>query len=77
MHAKRGAAGEVCVIAEHRPIFAVPAMCRTLSVHPSGFYAWLREPFCQRAQEDQRQTLLLKQALDDSGAVYGYPLPGR
>ena len=27
--------------------------------------------------EDQRQTVLLKQAWDDSGEVYGYPLPGR
>ena len=52
-------------------------MCRMLLVHPSGFYAWLREPFCQRALEDQRQTVLLKQAWDDSGEVYGYPLPGR
>lgn len=43
-----------------------------LAVHPSGFYAWLREPFCQRALEDQRQTVLLKQAWDDSGEVYGY-----
>lgn len=43
-----------------------------LAVHPSGFYAWLREPFSQRALEDQRQTVLLKQAWDDSGEVYGY-----
>jgi putative transposase len=43
-----------------------------LTVHPSGFYAWLREPFCRRALEDQRQTLLLKKAWDDSGEVYGY-----
>ena len=28
--------------------------------------------FCQRAPEDQRQTVLLKQAWDDSGNVYGY-----
>jgi hypothetical protein len=47
-------------------------MCRMLLVHPSGFYAWLREPFCQRALEDKRQTVLLKQAWDDSGEVYGY-----
>ena len=53
-------------------MFAVRAMCRMLAVHPSGFYAWLREPFCQRALEDQRQTVLLKQAWDDSGEVYGY-----
>lgn len=43
-----------------------------LLVHPSGFYAWLREPLSQRAFEDKRQTVLLKQAWDDSGEVYGY-----
>jgi len=43
-----------------------------LLVHPSGFYAWLREPLSQRALEDQRQTVLLKQAWGDSGKVYGY-----
>ncbi len=43
-----------------------------LAVHQSGFYAWLREPFCQRALEDQRQTKLLKKAWGDSGKVYGY-----
>lgn len=59
-------------IAENRLVFAVRAMCRMLAVHPSGFYAWLREPFCQRALEDQRQTVLLKQTWDDSGEVYGY-----
>lgn len=59
-------------IAENRLVFAVRAMCRMLAVHPSGFYAWLREPFCQRALEDQRQTKLLETAWDDSGKVYGY-----
>ena len=43
-----------------------------LRVHPSGFYACLREPLSPRALEDQRQTVLLKQAWDDSGEVYGY-----
>lgn len=41
------------------------------AVH-SGFYALLRELLFQRALEDQRQTVLLKQAWDDSGEVYGY-----
>jgi putative transposase len=53
-------------------MFALRAMCRMLVIHPSGFYAWLREPLSQRALEDQRQTVLLKQAWDDSGEVYGY-----
>ena len=63
---------EAAVAALNRPLFAVRAMCRMLLVHPSGFYAWLREPFSQRALEDRRQTDLLKTAWDDSGKAYGY-----
>ena len=47
-------------------------MCRVLMVHVSGFYAWLKEPLSQRAQDDERQTELIRQAWDDSGKVYGY-----
>ena len=42
-------------IEEHRPIFSVRAMCRCLRTHPSGFYAWLKNPLCKRAKEDKRQ----------------------
>jgi putative transposase len=47
-------------------------MCRCLRVHPSGFYAWLKNPLCKRAEEDIRQTDLIKEAWKDSGNVYGY-----
>lgn len=47
-------------------------MCRVLAVHFSGFYAWAKAPFSRRAQEDARQTNLLKQAWQASGKVYGY-----
>ena len=47
-------------------------MCRVLDVHPSGFYAWLKEPLSQRAKEDCRQTGLVKQSWLESGCVYGY-----
>ena len=56
----------------HHPRFHIRIMCQMLRVHPSGFYAWLKKPFCKRAKEDQRQTGLLKQAWKDSGKVYGY-----
>jgi len=59
-------------IEEHRPIFAIRAMCRCLRVHPSGFYAWLKNPLCKRAKEDARQTELIKDAWEDSGRIYGY-----
>ena len=58
------------VIAENRLVFAVRAMGRMLAVHPRGLYVWLREQFCQRALEDQRQTKLLETAWNDSGKVY-------
>jgi len=59
-------------IQAHRPVFSVRAMCRGLRVHPNGFYAWLKSPFCKRSIEDKRQTELLKEAWEDSGKVYGY-----
>ncbi|MEJ2020259.1 MAG: IS3 family transposase, partial [Maritimibacter sp.] len=59
-------------ISAHREQFRVRAMCRVLRVHFSGFYAWLKEPLSRRAQEDVRQTDLIRQAWADSGKVYGY-----
>lgn len=56
----------------HHQQFSVRRMCNMLTVHPSGFYAWLKRPFSKRALEDERQTELLKEAWKDSGKVYGY-----
>ena len=59
-------------IREHREEFGIRAMCRVLRAHFSGFYKWLKEPLSHRAQEDIRQTELIRQAWADSGRVYGY-----
>ena len=59
-------------IRAHREEFGIWAMCRVLRVHFSGFYAWLKEPLSYRAQEDVRQTELIRQAWSDSDKVYGY-----
>ncbi len=59
-------------IAKNREQFGVRAMCRSLRVQPSGFYAWLKTPLSQRALEDARQTELISSAWKDSGKVYGY-----
>ena len=64
-------------VAEHRLIFSIRAMCRCLSIQPSGFYAWLKAPLSRRAQEDERQAKLVKDAWEASGKVYGYPLADR
>ncbi|ARW16896.1 putative transposase for insertion sequence element IS1353 [Komagataeibacter europaeus] len=47
-------------------------MCRCLTVQPSGYYAWRKEPLSRRACEDVRQTKLIRRAWYDSGRVYGY-----
>ena len=59
-------------VADHRTLFSVRAMCRCLRIHPSGFYAWLKNPLSRRANEDARQTGLIRQAWEESGKVYGY-----
>ena len=59
-------------VAEHRPFFPVRTMCRCLRIHPSGFYAWLKDPLSMRAKEDARQTELIREAWQESGRVYGY-----
>ena len=58
-------------IEAHRPQFSIRAMCRVLLVPPSGFYAWLTNSLSKRADEDQRQTKLIKKAWEESGKVTG------
>ena len=43
-----------------------------LEVHPSGFYAWLKEPKSLRQKKDERQGGLVKQYWLESGGIYGY-----
>ena len=59
-------------IQEHQPIFSIRTMCRCLRVHPSGFFAWLKNPLCQRAEEDKRYADLFEDAWNASGKVYGW-----
>lgn len=43
-----------------------------LEVHPSGFYAWCKQPRSARSVADERLTGLIKQFWLESGGVYGY-----
>ncbi len=52
--------------------YAVRRLCSVVDVHPSGYYAWCRQPMSARSVEDQRQTEQIKQAWQESGGVYGY-----
>lgn len=52
-------------IEAHRPVLRVRPMYRILKAHPSGFYAWLKEPLSTKAKDDRRLTSLLKQTRQD------------
>ena len=52
--------------------FPLKLLCETLSVHRSGFYAWLNSPKSQREQDDEYLTGFIKQCWLESGGVYGY-----
>ena len=47
-------------------------LCRLLEVHPSGYYAWRRQPKSARTKANERLTGLIKQFGLESGGVYGY-----
>jgi len=69
---RQGCKVKYAFVAEHRPLFPVRTMCRCLRIHPSGFYAWLKNPLSNRAGEGALQTALIRKAWQDSGQVYGY-----
>jgi len=52
---------------------AVLTMCRLLNVTRSGYYAWLKNPVSNRAQEDQRLLRLIRASFIASHGIYGAP----
>ena len=48
-------------------------MCRVLQVARSGFYQWVQKPLSDRALEDERLLLLIRDSYTASGKVYGSP----
>ncbi len=59
-------------IKENSNNWSVRQLCRTLDVHPSGYYAWCDEPHSNREKANQRIAGLIKQFWLESGGVYGY-----
>jgi putative transposase len=47
-------------------------LCGLLALHPSGYYAWCRQPTSARTKANQRLTGLIKQFWLESGGIYGY-----
>ena len=60
-------------IKANREAFSVEAMCRLLGVARSGYYAWVKEPVSNRAQEDARLLLLIRASFTASQGIYGAP----
>lgn len=54
-------------------MYSVRLMCRVLKLHPSGYYAWIKNPISKREQEDQRLLVLIKEYYLASGGTYGSP----
>ena len=48
-------------------------MCRLLNIARSGFYKWVHQPLSDRAIEDARLLVLIKDSYDASSGVYGSP----
>ncbi|WP_462173390.1 IS3 family transposase [Pseudoalteromonas xiamenensis] len=59
-------------IKEHNDRWPVRWLCNMLDVHPSGFYAWSKQPSSKRDKANRRLTGLIKQFWLESGCVYGY-----
>jgi putative transposase len=47
-------------------------MCKVLKVHPSGYYAWIREPESPRAKENKILLEKITQSYEQSNRTYGY-----
>ena len=58
-------------INEHWHEHKVATMCRVLEVARAGFYQWLHQPLSDRAIEDQRLLIKIKESYVASGGVYG------
>ncbi|EPJ6840213.1 IS3 family transposase [Pseudomonas aeruginosa] len=68
----QGVRAKYAFMKRHVDQFGLAAMCRVLSVHRSGYYAWLRGPISPRERDDQRLLGLIKHSWLESGSVYGH-----
>ena len=57
----------------HRAAHRVTALCRTLGVSVSGYYAWSRRPASRRATRDAALTEQVRVIHEHSRATYGAP----
>ncbi len=60
-------------IKRQRGTFRLRTLCRVLDVAPRGYYAWLKQPMSDRAQEDARLLRLIRASFIASQGIYGAP----
>src|SRR5271155_5976598 len=60
-------------IKANRNEHGVQTMCCLLDVPRSGYYAWLKKPVSDRAQEDSRLLRLIRASFVASHGIYGAP----
>ena len=57
----------------HQAVHSVAALCRTLGVSPSGYYAWRKRPLSPRARADVELTAEIEIVHRESRGTYGAP----
>jgi putative transposase len=60
-------------VTAHQAFHHVAAMCRTLDVSPSGYYAWRKRPLSSRARADVELTAQIQAIHRESRGTYGAP----
>jgi len=59
-------------IREHAEVWPVRLLARLLYIHPSGYYAWLRQPETLHGAEEHRLCGRVRELWQESGGEYGY-----
>ena len=60
-------------IQEQRDAFSLAALCRTMQVSVSGYYAWRKRPTSQRQQQNVALSAQITTVHQESKATYGSP----
>jgi putative transposase len=60
-------------VTAHQAVHPVAALCRTLGVSPSGYYAWRKRPLSPRARADVELSALIAGIHRESRGTYGAP----
>jgi transposase InsO family protein len=70
---REGEAVRFALVEAKRAEFPISNLCRALRVSRSGFYAWRRRPPSERAREDERLRVLVRESHERSRRRYGSP----